>query len=67
VSYQQKKMEAEIDSYERCTMDRYPKISEHGLIGVLQTAALVRPPRRTRTPRTAASGGSDRPTKRKRG
>ena len=67
VSYQQNKMKAEIDSYERCTMDRYPKISVHGLISELKTAALVRSARRTRTPRSAAGGGSDRPTMRKRG
>jgi hypothetical protein len=67
MSYQQNKMKAEIDSYERCTMDRYRKISEHGLIGDLQKVALVRPAKRTRSPKIAASGGSDRPTMRKRG
>jgi hypothetical protein len=67
VSFQQSKMKVEIDSNERCTMDRYPKISEHGLISELKTAALVRSASRIRTPRTAAGGDSDRPTMRKRG
>ena len=31
----------QIDAKGRCTIERYAEISEHGLIGDLQTAALV--------------------------
>jgi len=35
------KQQPHIDAKGHCAMERYPEISEHGLIGDLQTAALV--------------------------
>jgi hypothetical protein len=66
VRYQQSDMNAEIDLKE-LAMDRYPDIGEHGLVSDPKTAAPVGSASRTKTLGTAASGGSDQPTMRKRG
>jgi hypothetical protein len=66
VSYQQNNMKAEIDLKE-VAMDRDPDIGEHDLVSDPKTVAPVGSASRTKARKTAAGGGSDRPTMRERG